>query len=87
MLNLWGCLLNILLPQFILAHYWKANDVNDANKRTFKTKQYKKIIYQQVHEKEALQNITIILIYLVKYSSVCLCVCVCVTNTNIMAKD
>ena len=20
---LWGCLLNILLPQFMLAHYWK----------------------------------------------------------------
>ena len=40
----------------MLAHYWKANDVNDADKRTFKTKQYKKIkfIYQQIHKKKTL---------------------------------
>ena len=35
------CLLDILLPQFMLAHYLKANDVNDANKRRFKWKEYK----------------------------------------------
>ena len=55
----------MLLPQFMVAHYWKANDVNDADKRTFQTKQHKKInlyIYQQVQKKETLQNITNILI-------------------------
>ena len=50
----------MLLPLFIVAHDWKANDVNNAEKRTFKTKQYKqnKFIYQQINKKETLQNIT-----------------------------
>ena len=38
-----ACVVNIwcLVLQIMLAHYWKANDVNDADKRTFKRKQYK----------------------------------------------
>ena len=70
------CLLDILLPQFMLAHYRKANDVNDADKRTLKKAiETKKIIYQRVRKKETLQNIMNILIWFVKYSSLCVRVC------------
>ena len=41
-----------------------------------------KFIYQQVHKKEILQNITNILMLLVKYSSVYVCVCVCACNLH-----
>ena len=39
--KVWSMLLHILLPLFMFAHYWKANDVNDADKRTFKKRQNK----------------------------------------------
>ena len=72
----------MLLPQFMVAHYWKANDVNDADKRTFKTKQYKnKFTYLQVHKKKHYKTLRILNIPLWVH------VCVYVTNTNIMMKD
>ena len=36
----------MLLWQFVVAYYWKASDINDMDKRTITTKQYKqKYIY------------------------------------------
>ena len=36
----------MLLPKFVVARYWKKNDINDADEWTFTTKQYKqKYIY------------------------------------------
>ena len=51
----------MLLPQFMVAHYWKANDANDTDKRTCNTNK-NKFIYQPVHKKVTLQNLTNILI-------------------------
>ena len=43
----------VLLPQFVVARYWRANKLNDVNERTFTTKQYKnKFTYQQVHKRK-----------------------------------
>ena len=66
-----GILLDIshsLVPQFMLAHNWKANEVKRC--KTTWTKEHSKqsgtnkikFIYQQIHEKETLLNITNILI-------------------------
>ena len=42
----WWTSLAMLLPQFVGACHLEANDINDADKRTFTTKQYKqKYIY------------------------------------------
>ena len=37
------CLLNILLPQFMLAHYWKANKENEMKRHGQKNIQNKAI--------------------------------------------
>ena len=60
--------MNILVPPSMLAHFWKANEVNDVKRRGQKNIQNKAIqiklnLYINKYiKKETLQNITDILI-------------------------
>ena len=71
----------------MVAHYWKANDENDAVKKHSKPSNTNKnkFIYEKLHKKETLQNITNSNIGC--KISLSVCACVYVTNTNIMVKD
>ena len=89
------CCWNILLPQFMLVHYWKANEVRRCEQKNIQNKAVKikfNLYINKYIKKETLQNITNILIYSVNislcvYACVCVCVCVCATNTHIIEKD
>ena len=66
MLKLWGyCLVYILPPQFMLAHYWKANEVKQRGQKNIQNKavQTKWNLYiNKYMKKETLHSITNILI-------------------------